>query len=99
MQYLQKNKFNKPLHFLINQKKVLVNITAYGDGQHLISAQDITARSQLDDMRRDFISNASHELRTPLTVMSGYVEFLQHIADKTNEAPLEKIQQQINRMN
>ena len=99
VQYLQKNKFSKPLHFLINQKKVLVNITAYGDGQHLISAQDITARSQLDDMRRDFISNASHELRTPLTVMSGYVEFLQHRADETNEAPLEKIQQQIKRMN
>lgn len=97
--YLNKNKFSDPLQFLINQKKILLNITTYGSGQLLISARDITSRSQLDDMRRDFISNASHELRTPLTVISGYVEFLQHRADETNEAPLEKIQQQIERMN
>ena len=97
--YLQKNKFKKPLQFYINQKKILLNITAYGDGQHLISARDITSRSQLDDMRRDFISNASHELRTPLTVISGYVEFLQHKADNVSEVPLAKIQQQIERMN
>ena len=97
--YLNKNKFNDPLQFLINQKKILLNITTYGSGQLLISARDITSRSQLDDMRRDFISNASHELRTPLTVISGYIEFLQHRADETNEVPLEKIQQQIERMN
>ena len=97
--YLNKNKFKEPLQFLINQKKILLNITAYGNGQLLISARDITSRSQLDDMRRDFISNASHELRTPLTVISGYIEFLQHRADETNEIPLEKIQQQIERMN
>jgi two-component system phosphate regulon sensor histidine kinase PhoR len=97
--YLNKNKFKEPLQFLINQKKILLNITAYGSGQLLISARDITSRSQLDDMRRDFISNASHELRTPLTVISGYIEFLQHRADETNEVPLEKIQQQIERMN
>ena len=96
--YLLKKDFVEPVQLLVYQKKILLNITAYGRGQYLISARDITSRSQLDDMRRDFISNASHELRTPLTVMSGYIEFLQHRADKSSKHPLEKIQQQIERM-
>ena len=96
--YLQKKKYDNPLQFLVNHKKLLLNITTYGDGQYLISARDITARSQLDDMRRNFISNASHELRTPLTVISGYVEFLQHKSNDTTAEPLDKIQQQIKRM-
>ena len=98
-QYLLKKDFSEPLQLLINQKKIIFNITPYGSGQFLISARDITSRSQLDDMRRDFISNASHELRTPLTVMSGYIEVLQQTADEKTEVPLDKIQQQIVRMN
>ncbi len=97
--YLLKTNFEKPLKFPVNQKKIILNITPYGDGQHLISARDITSLSQLDDMRRDFISNASHELRTPLTVMSGYIEFLQHKADEKIKVPLDNIQQQTVRMN
>ena len=97
--YLVKKDFSEPLQLLINQKKIILSITPYGDGQYLISARDITSRSQLDDMRRDFISNASHELRTPLTVMSGYIEFLQHKADEITKVPLDKVQQQIERMN
>ena len=97
--YLLKKEFSEPLQLLVNQKKIIFNITPYGSGQFLISARDITSRSQLDDMRRDFISNASHELRTPLTVMAGYIEVLQHNADAQTEVPLDKIQQQIQRMN
>lgn len=96
--YLLKKDFKKPLKFSINQKKIILCITPYASGQHLISARDITSLSQLDDMRRDFISNASHELRTPLTVISGYIEFLQHNADEKTEIPLDKIQHQIKRM-
>lgn len=98
-QYLLKKDFSEPLQLLINQKKIIFNITPYGSGQFLISARDITSRSQLDEMRRDFISNASHELRTPLTVMAGYIEVLQHTADEKTKEPLDKIQQQIVRMN
>lgn len=97
--YLLKKDFDKPIKLLINQSKIILNITAYGSGQYLLSARDITALSKLDDMRRDFISNASHELRTPLTVMSGYIEFLQHRADEETREPLERIQQQTVRMN
>ncbi len=97
--YIQRKEFDEPLKFTLNNKKLLLNVTKYGDDQYLISARDITALSQVDDMRRDFISNASHELRTPLTVISGYIEFLSHRASDDTKVPLEKIEQQMLRMN
>jgi two-component system phosphate regulon sensor histidine kinase PhoR len=98
-QYLRKKQFKKPLKLLLQKKKIIINITKYSEGQYLISARDITSLSQLDEMRRNFISNASHELRTPLTVLSGYVEVLSHKAKDETKMPLEKMQQQIIRMN
>ena len=97
--YLQKKEFDSPFKFKLNNKKLILNVTEYGDNQYLLSARDITALSHIDDMRRDFISNASHELRTPLTVISGYVECLHHKADDQIKIPLEKMEQQIIRMN
>ena len=96
--YLNKKKFNKPLELEYNLKTLLINITPYGSGQYLLSARDITLRIQIDEMRRDFISNASHELRTPLTVMSGYIEALMDSHDESLTMPLGKIQQQTQRM-
>jgi two-component system phosphate regulon sensor histidine kinase PhoR len=98
-QYLLKKQYKKPLKFILQKKKVILNITRYSGGQYLISARDITSLSQIDEMRRNFISNASHELRTPLTVISGYVEFLSHNAKDETKIPLERIEEQIIRMN
>jgi len=98
-QYLLKKKYKKPLKLMLQKKKIIINITKYSEGQYLISARDITSLSQMDEMRRDFISNASHELRTPLTVISGYVEFLSHKAKDETKIPLEKMAEQIIRMN
>jgi two-component system phosphate regulon sensor histidine kinase PhoR len=98
-QYLLKKQYKKPLKLMLQKKKIILNITKYSEGQYLVSARDITSLSQMDEMRKDFISNASHELRTPLTVISGYVEFLSHKAKDETKIPLEKIQQQIIRMN
>ncbi len=98
-QYIRLKEFDDPLKISLNKKKLIINITRYGEGQFLLSAQDRTALSQIDDMRRDFISNVSHELRTPLTVMSGYVEFLLHRANDDTKTPLEKIDNQLTRMN
>ncbi len=98
-QYLLKKQYKKPLKFTLQKKKVILNITRYSGGQYLISARDISSLSQLDEMRRNFISNASHELRTPLTVISGYVEFLSHKAKDETKIPLERIEEQIIRMN
>jgi two-component system phosphate regulon sensor histidine kinase PhoR len=37
---------------------------------------DITEIRRLENIRREFVSNASHELRTPLTSIKGFIETL-----------------------
>ncbi len=49
--------------------------------------RDITAARRLDEMRRQFISDASHEIRTPLTSIGG---FAAAIADGTADTPEER---------
>ena len=39
-------------------------------------ARDVTARKEVEDLRREFISNVSHELRTPLTAIRGSLGLL-----------------------
>lgn len=38
--------------------------------------EDIEKERQLEDMRKDFISNVSHELKTPIGIIEGYAEGL-----------------------
>lgn len=38
--------------------------------------QDVTHLQQLENVRREFVSNVSHELRTPLSIFRGYLETL-----------------------
>ncbi|MEH6562442.1 MAG: phosphate regulon sensor protein PhoR, partial [Marinobacter sp.] len=58
-----------------------VQISLFGEDDRLIVAKDISRLHQLEQMRRDFVSNVSHEMRTPLTVISGYLETLVDNAD------------------
>lgn len=37
---------------------------------------DIEKKTQIDNMRKEFLSNVSHELKTPLALISGYAEGL-----------------------
>jgi two-component system phosphate regulon sensor histidine kinase PhoR len=37
---------------------------------------DVTHLQQLEQVRREFVSNVSHELRTPLSIFRGYIETL-----------------------
>jgi two-component system phosphate regulon sensor histidine kinase PhoR len=49
----------------------------YGDeNNYMILLRDITREQEIDEMRREFISNVSHELKTPLTSIHGYAETL-----------------------
>ncbi len=48
---------------------------------HLKSAnielkKDIEKKIQIDEMRKDFLSNVSHELKTPIALIQGYAEGL-----------------------
>ena len=47
-----------------------------GERGALVVLRDVTRVRQLEQMRRDFVSNVSHELRTPITNISGFVETL-----------------------
>ncbi|AEH50660.1 sensor histidine kinase [Pseudothermotoga thermarum] len=42
----------------------------------VILMHDITKEHELNEMRKEFVSNVSHELRTPLTSIHGYAETL-----------------------
>ena len=54
-------------------------LTIYPLGEQkgkLITLNDITKLNQLENMRKEFVSNVSHELKTPLTAIRGFVETL-----------------------
>ena len=38
--------------------------------------QDIEKKTEIDEMRKEFLSNVSHELKTPLALIQGYAEGL-----------------------
>ncbi len=38
--------------------------------------QDIARKEQIDEMRKEFLSNVSHELKTPIALIQGYAEGL-----------------------
>lgn len=46
--------------------------------------QDIEKKEQIDEMRKEFLSNVSHELKTPLAIIQGYAEGLK---EEVNEDP------------
>ncbi|UCB55170.1 MAG: phosphate regulon sensor histidine kinase PhoR [Thiotrichales bacterium] len=96
--YLVRREFKETIELEFNHRQLAMIITPYGHNQFLLTARDVTQQRQLDDMRRDFVANASHELRTPLTVISGFVEALCEQGDSRIKVPLEKIQNQTERM-
>ncbi len=60
-----------------------IRVAPYRSGQYLLQGRDITKLHQLEQIRRDFVSNASHELRTPLSILYGYLEMMQ---DEPNDS-------------
>ncbi len=56
--------------------------TANNELQH-----DIEKKEQIDEMRKEFLSNVSHELKTPLALIQGYAEGLKEgIASDDDES-------------
>jgi two-component system phosphate regulon sensor histidine kinase PhoR len=69
------------ISILYPQKRYLkcdaVSAILKGNEQVLIVViKDVTNERELDNFRREFISNVSHELKTPLTSIHGYAETL-----------------------
>ncbi len=48
--------------------------------------RDIKKKEEIDNMRKEFLSNVSHELKTPLALISGYAEGLQDAVNDDEES-------------
>lgn len=54
---------------------------------HVVTARDVTAELEVEQMKRDFVATVSHELRTPLTPLKGLLQSLnQGLVEDTPEA-------------
>ncbi len=56
--------------------KMIPVLLPRGEKRVVILFHDMTKEYELNEMRREFVSNVSHELRTPLTSIHGYAETL-----------------------
>lgn len=48
--------------------------------------RDIRKKEQIDEMRKEFLSNVSHELKTPLALIQGYAEGLKECINENDES-------------
>ena len=48
--------------------------------------KDIEKKEEIDEMRKEFLSNVSHELKTPLALIQGYAEGLQECINDDAES-------------
>lgn len=64
--------------------------------------KDIEQKTQIDEMRKEFLSNVSHELKTPIALIQGYAEGLSEGIDEDLESRqfyCEVIMDEANKMN
>lgn len=64
--------------------------------------KDIEQKIQLDEMRKEFLSNVTHELKTPIALIQGYAEGLQDNINEDQESRefyCEVIVDEANKMN
>ncbi|MBE5888651.1 MAG: HAMP domain-containing protein [Lachnospiraceae bacterium] len=64
--------------------------------------QDIAKKEQIDEMRKEFLSNVSHELKTPIALIQGYAEGLKDGISEDSESRdyyCEVIVDEANKMN
>lgn len=48
--------------------------------------KDIEKKEQIDEMRKEFLSNVSHELKTPIALIQGYAEGLKECINEDAES-------------
>lgn len=103
-EYFEAGQYQEALEIpspISDRQRLQLQITRYGNNEHLMFVRDVTRLHQLEQMRKDFVANVSHELRTPLTVISGYLETLLDNVEEVNPRwlrALQQMQQQGSRM-
>lgn len=48
--------------------------------------KDIEKKEEIDEMRKEFLSNVSHELKTPIALIQGYAEGLKEAVNEDSES-------------
>ncbi len=48
--------------------------------------QDIERKTEIDEMRKEFVANVSHELKTPIALIAGYAEGLRDCVNDDEES-------------
>ncbi len=64
--------------------------------------KDIEKKEEIDEMRKEFLSNVSHELKTPLALIQGYAEGLKEAVNddpESREYYCDVIMDEANKMN
>jgi two-component system phosphate regulon sensor histidine kinase PhoR len=77
--YLNNQVYDEPLEFSSansSENDLTLRVVTYDDGKKLLIVHDDREMLRLQNVRKEFVSNASHEMRTPLTVIIGYLETL-----------------------
>lgn len=71
-------------------------------GANVKLLQDIEKKTEIDEMRKEFLSNVSHELKTPIALIQGYAEGLKDCVNDDAESRdfyCDVITDEANRMN
>jgi PAS domain S-box-containing protein len=62
------------------------------------TAHDVTARTELEQRRDEFLSTTSHELRSPLTTIKASLQLAQRQFKRISEEPTEEVVRRIQEM-
>jgi two-component system phosphate regulon sensor histidine kinase PhoR len=75
-----------PRRRILVARPALIEVARGNEVRGVLVVRDVTARHQIEQMRRDFVANVSHELRTPLTAIIGYISALRDMGVHASEA-------------
>lgn len=94
------NKSKELREITLNDKILNCNgIYLKSKNEILLTFSNITEIKNVENIKRDFVTNLSHELRTPLTSIKGYAETLEDLVDDEGKRYLDIIIRNTERLN